>query len=163
MHLPKSLTTVTIFSKLFAIALFIVLPIAGLYLVKQYQLQNAPSDKLPNTLTPSVEDDQYTKDCYTYTIYPFPDRPSQKDKSKVGLYLHSTNKEPTCEKDVINSTTVRSENNFTVTLTDSTSSGNCNLTYEGSGPIVPNARVLLGKLEAGTYTVDIISGRYPIY
>lgn len=51
MTLPKSLTTVTTISKLFALWLYIFLPFAGFYLGTQYQVEQVTANKVVSSVT----------------------------------------------------------------------------------------------------------------
>jgi len=93
--------------------------------------------------------------CYDYTIYPFPNHPSDPINSEVGLYLHATNKEPTCEEDVINYEIKRDNFEIVIKLKDGSSSRDCTLKYLGAGPKIPSARIILGYLPSGSYTIHI--------
>lgn len=74
MTLPKSLTTVTTFSKLFALWLFLFLPFAGFYLGIEYQLSQ-PNQTDQKYAVPSKPTSEITHSfnwkTYTNTLYQF--------------------------------------------------------------------------------------------
>lgn len=107
---------------------------------------------------PEIQDDKVVTPCYQYTIYPFPEVPSKKTSGNIGLYIHATNKEPSCEHAVIGYQLEfdNSSNTFLIKLGEATKTPNCMLPYEGGGPLIPSARIILGHLDIGKdYKVEV--------